>query len=414
MPPALTQNTSTSVPKPTISMTRSLGVEPKKVLPPGAIFGDMRTKYTIAPEGPSTARLAVVCEKPAIEEVKQGRLLVGESGRRVREHLWRAGLDAGSLSQLSKDVWLTNAVQSFDEIGNPTQYDIIREQPRLFKELCSLPNLNCILAMGAMALESLTNFRYADIGHRRGSRLLTAFGTKLLPTWHPAFYMRGNWELASIVQFDTDRAVKESKWPEIQEKQRFWNIRPAWSEAMEWLQYLKTYPPSKSPYISYDLETVRGKGGTWYISSLAFSVTPEEAFCIPLIHKDRSPYFTEIYQECQIWRAIAELFSSPERIWVGQNLAAFDNWVLRRHGIIPPRGPFLDTYSMHSLLAPDLPHRLDFITSIYTDAPYYKDESGRGDQFGLVDEDAFWVYNCKDAALTLEAALAMKQDMEEL
>ncbi len=74
-----------------------------------------------------------------------------------------------------------------------------------------------------------------------------------------------------------------------------------------------------------------------------------------------------------------------------------------------------DTFSAHSLLAPDLPHDLGFIVSIYTDEEYYKDESGRGQAgFGQVSEEQFYVYNCKDAALTLEAALAMIKDMKEL
>jgi uracil-DNA glycosylase family 4 len=372
-------------------------------------------KYNILAEGPTTAKLAVVCEKPAKDEVDANRLLVGESGRRVRDHLRAAGFEPGSLATLSKNVWLTNVVQSFDEIGNPTNADIIREQPRLYTELCNLPNLNCILAMGAVALASLSNFRYTAISHYRGSRLYTAFGKKMVPTFHPAHYMRGEWRYQSVVQFDVNHAAQEAQWPEIRKTQRSFNIGPTFKEAMGWFGHLQNYPTSVSPYISFDLETVRGRNGTWYISCIAFSVDPTEAFCIPLLHKDRSPYWPEISVESQIWLKIAELLSLPNRVYVGQNLAGFDCWELRKHGILTPyMSTGFDTYSAHSLLAPDLPHKLEFITSIYTDEEYYKDESGRGETFGLVPEEQFWIYCCKDAAFTLESAIAMIKDMKEL
>src|SRR5258708_4909419 len=120
-------------------------------------------KYTLPPEGPLDARVAVVCEKPATDEVALGRILVGPSGSRVRNHLKAAGLHAGNNKELSKEVWLTNAVQSFDDPrANPTDADLIRELPRLYRELASLPKLSTVVGMGARALASLTNLQYTD------------------------------------------------------------------------------------------------------------------------------------------------------------------------------------------------------------------------------------------------------------
>jgi uracil-DNA glycosylase len=394
-------------------------------------------KYVVPPEGPTTAKIAVVCEKPGKDEANYGqlrhpngkrynnlqpRLLVGETGKRVRRHLREAGLSAGSDrdGDFSTEVWLTNAVQSFDEIGNPSNSDIAREQPRLFKELLSLPNLSCIIGMGAVALKSLTNFQLSEITNWRGSIIPTCFGTKLIPTFHPSFYVRGEWRYQPVVQFDVNRAVKESTCPQIIRKPRTWFIRPSGlPEVMEWFSHLLNYPTSKSPYVSFDIETCRGRNGSWYISCIAFAVDPTEAFCIPLMHRDRQPYWPEISAESLIWLKITELLSLPNRIYVTQNGAGFDCPVLRHHGI---RTPYMskgfDTYSAHSLLAPDLPHKLAFIVSIYTNEPFYKDEasqSGRGrGGYGDVPEDQFWIYNCKDAAFTLESAIEMIRDMKEL
>src|SRR5882762_9672107 len=112
-------------------------------------------KYFVGAEGPLSARLAIVAEKGAYEEIQRGRPMVGTTGSMIRAHCARAGLDAGSgygnsvrgeRGRLSQDVWLTNAVHNFDDpYANPTSADLIREQVRLYRELASLPNLNCIL-----------------------------------------------------------------------------------------------------------------------------------------------------------------------------------------------------------------------------------------------------------------------------
>ena len=373
-------------------------------------------KYTISPEGPRDAQVAVVCEKPARDEIALNRLLIGPSGSRVRKHLRDAGLDAGDAHRLSKEVWLTNAVQSFnDPTANPTDADITRELPRLYRELCSLPKLTTILGMGAVALKALSNMQYVDITNRRGSRLVTPFGVKFIPTFHPAYYMRGEWRFAPVVQFDINRAVAERSWPEIRKTSRQYNIRPSsLTQACQWFQHLKS-SACQSKYLSFDIETRVGAHGTWYISCIAFSTEPTEAFCIPLMRRDRTPYWPNICDESLIWREIASVLNLPGVRYVTQNGAAFDAWQLRRHGIVlkEMRNGF-DTFSAHSLLAPDLPHDLGFLVSIYTNEEYYKDESGRSEALGgNASEDMYWTYNCKDAALTLECAYGIMRDLKE-
>jgi uracil-DNA glycosylase family 4 len=374
-------------------------------------------KYTLPPEGPLDARIAVVCEKPATDEVTLGRILVGASGSRVRNHLKIAGLHAGNNKELSKEVWLTNAVQSFDDPrANPTDAQLTAELPRLYRELAQLPRLTTIIGMGAVALKALSNYQYSDITHRRGSRLASALGVKFVPTFHPAFYMRGEWRFAPVVQFDINRAVGESTWKEIRHKhQRKYHIRPESStQALMWLSFLKANACS-SGYLSFDIETSRGAHGTWYITCIALSIDPTEAFCIPLTRKDRTAYWPNISTESLIWRELAAILNLDGVKYITQNGCAFDGHQLRKHGIVLEKmNDGFDTFSAHSLLAPDLPHDLGFLVSIYTDEEYYKDESGRSEYLsGNASEDLYWTYNCKDAALTLECAFGIMADLKE-
>jgi DNA polymerase-1 len=62
----------------------------------------------------------------------------------------------------------------------------------------------------------------------------------------------------------------------------------------------------------------------------------------------------------------------------------------------------------HHLLYPEFPHDLGFITSIYTEEPYYKHEIESNTLEG------FWRYNCKDAACTYEAYLGLRAELAEV
>lgn len=387
--------------------------------------------YLVKSEGPSTATLAVVAEKGAVEEVKWGRPMVGPTGSLIREHLHKAGLDAGSgyaaniasKGQTSREVYLTNAVHNFpNPHANPTCGDLIREQPRLYRELASLPNLRCVVACGAHSFASLTNFKYCNkivlndepetgIIARRGSKFVTPFGTKLVAALHPAFYVRGEWRYKPVTQFDFNRAVRESQYPEVRTIIRDFYAKPeSFNEVVWYADELLDRP--KSPYLSFDIETFQGRHGTWFISCIGFSDHPTRAFCIPIMYRDRRPYW-DAHTEALVWRTIQSFLAQADRTYITQNGHAFDCWQLYKHRIATPyMANGFDTYTGHMLLAPDLPHDLGFLVSIYTEEAYYKDESGRNEKVPISDEQ-FWAYNCKDASLTLEVATGQDTSCKE-
>src|SRR6185436_13877700 len=73
---------------------------------------------------------------------------------------------------------------------------------------------------------------------------------------------------------------------------------------------------------------------------------------------------------------------------------------------------FSDTMYKHQLLYPEFPHGLDFLTSIYTNEPYYKEE-GRKWRRGVDPEKQFFTYNGKDCCVTYEADQGMEAEIEE-
>ena len=365
--------------------------------------------YYIGGVGPKTAKLAIVAEKPGQDELNylikngpgSGMPLIGPSGKQLNQLLINIGTRR-------EDVYVTNAVKHFDKLGNPTDQDIKDQQVELFQELSSLPNLNCIVALGNAALLSLSNFHFAEIRKRRGSIITSYIGKKMVPTIHPAAYMHKDWKTRSVVQFDLSRALEESETPDIKLPERYFYVEPTFDEAIDWLINLEG-----SEYISFDIETSRPS----YIRCIAFSNDPKFAYCIPIMRSNRSSYWTPS-QESVIWQLIQKLLSNPKTTYVTQN-GMFDVFILWKHGIVCPyMNKAFDTMYAHKTLAADLEHTLAFIVSIYTREPYYKDESGSWkedkkagtSQLKVPDVD-FWVYNCKDAACTLEASFALKEDL---
>lgn len=366
----------------------------------------------IGSEGPTDAQLAIVAMTPGPDEVAlflkdgKGRPLIGASGRASDNHLINAGTHRSR-------TYLTNACKHFlyainhdgrVYIKEPSQEQIVDEQPALYEELISLPNLNCIIAYGQVALLALSNFHFSDITRRRGSILETIFGKKMIPTFHPSFYMHGEWRFRPIVDFDVRRAYKESKFPELRIPIRQFYIEPTFHEVAEWLSILHNL---EERTIAFDIETIRGN-----LSCIAFSDQVSRAFCIPFV-KNSYEHYWEKYEESAILTGIARLLSRPDINFITQN-GLFDAWQLWKYGIpVSSNVNSFDTMYAHRLLAPDLPHKLEFLTSLYTDEPFYKDESGNWKSEIPVPDHQFWIYNCKDASCTLEVAVALQEDMVE-
>jgi DNA polymerase I - 3'-5' exonuclease and polymerase domains len=102
-------------------------------------------------------------------------------------------------------------------------------------------------------------------------------------------------------------------------------------------------------------------------------------------------------QEANVWKKIAELLENPNIIKRGQNLT-FDCSILLSKMGIKVRN-IVDTMVAQKVIMPDYPVRLDFITSIFTDIPYYKDDGKKWFKIGGAWQ-TFWHYNGLDAIAT--------------
>jgi len=147
-----------------------------------------------------------VGEGPGVEEDAQGRPFVGRAGQLLTRMIEAIGFKR-------EDVYITNVIMCRPP-GNrtPEPEEIATCEPFLFRQIRVIKP-DVVVALGAIAAQSLLRTK-SPISHIRG-QFFDAFGTKVLPTFHPAFLLRSpekkreSWEdlkkIQSYVQSKNER-----------------------------------------------------------------------------------------------------------------------------------------------------------------------------------------------------------------
>jgi len=150
---------------------------------------------------------------------------------------------------------------------------------------------------------------------------------------------------------------------------------------------------SEAPVVGFDIEVVNEE-----ISCISFARNPYDVISIPFYSSGRD-YFT-IDQEIAIWKEIARILENPNIVKVGHNVSFDATFIFIKYGIRTTN--MKDTMVASKVCYPDFPKGLDFVTSICTKEPYYKDDGKKWFKFGgSIDE--FWLYNAKDSAVCIES-----------
>jgi len=358
----------------------------------------------VPPDPPHTprAKLAIVGARPGKEEARLGHPFVGGSG----EELWKL---LGSHHVSRSQCLVTNAVLTFDpNRALPTTGEIHAEQARLRAELEAFP-ANVILALGNEALYALCGIRGID--NWRGSILESTLlpGRKVVAAWHPANILR-TYERRYILDADLRRAVAQSAFPEIRRPERNFNIDPTLEQCQEFLL-------GCDDEVVVDIECSPRNHYLWCVGIGRISDS-KNILSIPFTRGDLT-----ISERIIVIRLLQDVFNRCGVI--GQNVG-FDKWILEKFGFRIPRITF-DTMLAHHLLWPEAGiklttdqgkdnfsggHDLGFISSCYTEEPYYKHE-------GHLREDTpeafrkLRLYNCKDVAVTIESAVGLRHELKE-
>ncbi len=358
------------------------------------------------PEGPLNAKIALVGEQPGRNEVRSGKIFSGPAGRQLNECLQSANVSRF-------ECYLTNTIKDLDkplekyiDLRNPRRPMVTLEGQlyidMLKEELCEC-SANVLVAVGNPALFALTG--RVGITKWRGSVLESSLlpGRKVVPCIHPATVIppKNQFLNKHLIVFDLKRAKKESEFPEIRSKTRRILTGPSFLDTHHFLQQV-TEAGEAGHTIDYDIEIYNEE-----VSCISLACTDDRVICIPFVGPG-GDYFT-LEQETTIWLLIARILEDENIRKRGQNIAFDSHFLLRRYGI---RARNLDdTMVAQKILFPDYPVGLHFITTMYTDIPYYKDDGKKWFKVGGAWE-ALWRYNALDSLSCAEAHPKQMSDLE--
>lgn len=366
--------------------------------------------------GLPSAPYIFVGEQPGKHEVRRREPFVGPAGQNLQECCRSARI-------LWSETYRTNVIKDLDfPLEHYIKFTTGRESHGVFtkegeeylellKEELLLTRGNIIIACGNVALWALCS--RVGITHWRGSVLESTLvpGRKVIPTIHPATWTQeklwlnpGAYLNKFLVSHDLKRARLESMYPEIRSEPRRLIIEPSYYDAISYIKKINS-AGLEGAIIDYDIEIMPKNQE---LSCVGVGASPNEAMCIPFIGPQGN-YFT-VDQEIEIMELLAQLFSDPRITKRGQNIIFDSHYLLKKYGIRGKSFTLHDTMVAQGILYPEFRKSLEFITSMWTDMPYYKAD-GKLWLGGTGTWRKAWEYNCLDV---LSCSAAHPKQMEEL
>ena len=352
--------------------------------------------------GSSDAQLFVCGEAPGKVEEEEGRPFVGPTGHETRSMLRQAGIAPESCFFHNVFHYRPpgNDISRAAETGHTIEECI----PDLWTAVKAV-GANCHLALGNLALQVLTG--ESGISKWRGSILPCLYtNSKVVSSIHPAalFERRGEkgrypYSAKVYMQMDFNRAVEESLTSELELPHR--NLSYA-KRSTDLYDYLQRHKHEKRAALD-----IEARGCVPMCISIAFS--RHVSMSVPLLHLPGLNIPT--YELAEMWRLVDAFLRDTSMEFIGQNwkyddekisCIGFRVWKL-----------FADTMLLHKLVNPEFSASLEFMTSIYTREPYYKDEYRKFDP-SRDSIEKILIYNARDSAVTFEAFEELIAEAEEI
>jgi uracil-DNA glycosylase family 4 len=349
-------------------------------------------------QGPSNPLFAVIGEAPGSDEDYQGKPFVGAAGSMITQMLSAAGV-------VRSEVWFTNPI-----CCRPPKNDIHSHEAETARSCCEvgfreelkflLERTDVLVPVGNTALLALGI--EPKITERRGYVHLKSPRTKIIPTFHPSYILRGQYKEKPTVICDLAKAKRISTDGWIKPTERF-NTHPT-------LKQVEEFAARVQSWLAVDIETTSLDPTTGHIVVVGLALSATEAISIPFIKQGGLPYWNKV-QEQKVRKILQRLFREHRLLF--QN-ALFDvRWLQHAGFSIPERVD--DLLLLHHSVHPELPHSLRYIASVYTDVPYWKgvlhDRVGRITE--MPDEE-LRTYNLRDAAVLLRAYPNVLSDADDL
>lgn len=370
----------------------------------------------VPPRGSPNAKIMFVGEAPGSQEVLRGQPFVGPAGGVLSEMLLKSGIDESEcfFTNLCKyqppttfprgggkprfndlSAWIPKGVPSDERVINGID-ELIAEVERV--------NPNVIVPLGNWPLWAFYGQRpnkkgeITGIGDYRGYLLESrkvCKGRKIIPTYHPSYYLHGSSSEAGLGILDLRRAAKESGSPAIVRRPRVYYIDPQGDER----ERLRRRLLDEGPILFLDIEYI----GTT-LKCVGFSVSPDWAVSVK-IRPSSSGGLDDL-----AW--VRSLVESGKPL--GAQNAMYDLGILEWHyGISAFDHLVYDTMVAAYVLNIEHLKNLGFLGSMYTDMPAWWDVIDWDKiKDGRQSIDELLPYNCGDNVVCAEVAEKQQPELD--
>lgn len=345
--------------------------------------------------GPMGAKVMLIGEAPGESEEKQQVPFVGQAGRLLDGMMDEVGINRDS-------CYITNVVQyrpknndfaKFYQVvkGKKQPSDLLVESCARLKDEIAACQPNVIVCVGNEALKAVTGL--SGIAKYRGSVLNTALG-KVVPIYHPAAVLR-MWKFRVITVADLGKVKKESESAAYKE-----TFRELVIPTNLWAVKAELDDIKKAKRLAFDIETKHNK-----MSWISFSDRLYRSVAVPFLFPDGREVWEEEHKEI-VMEMVRDILMDQGIEKIAQN-GLFDTEFLDRVHGVKVAGFKWDTALMFHCMYAELPKGLDFLTSFYTDQPYYKD---------MINAKEFMEqgkYNALDSCVTFEVESKLEGELRE-
>jgi DNA polymerase-1 len=318
----------------------------------------------VPPTLPPNLELLVVAEAPGQTEIDEGQTLIGASGRETRGALRTAGFDPDLAGY-------TNTILCQPPEGDLKKFRTKSRKKGLSDPVeCCRPRLTAeirraklVVLMGAASLDGAGVSK--SVMKLRGTPVQIPDGPPAVPILHAAFVLRDKGRhLRHVFRGDMAKAVRLSRGGNTWTDPKFFVVQ----DHMQLANFLSR----PLPWWAVDTETDGVDPWTCKLRRIGVGSKDEVAIYAPLsVHGHPLMTDTEI-ESCR--RVFNEFFGRAPKLCF-HNYFPFDSIVLGQHGMLVPDDRAFDSIIGHHIgRTSELPHALDFLGSIYTDAPYWKDD----------------------------------------
>jgi uracil-DNA glycosylase len=320
--------------------------------------------------GPASARIMVVGEAPGANEESEKRPFVGPAGKMLRAFLNKAGIEPDSVfyTNLAKYRPPGNKIEKWFEKGGIPNDIVILGLVELEEEIKRI-RPNVIVAAGNFPMWALTGKgewnEVADDSRARGYTGITKWrgsilpctmveGVKVIPTFHPSYINQEGYEDHGTWLVDLQRVKKESAFPDIRRPIKRFRIDPNFRVREDFRHEVQHRLGDPSAILTFDIEYIGNR-----LICVGMTLNKDEPVVIPTRTPSDVNYCREIL---------------TSGIGLNAQNSMFDCSVLEWWYQMPIiRNLRYDTMLSAHASNIELPKSLEYLCSIYTDQPYYKD-----------------------------------------